>query len=263
MNPNLKSGCGICNCGLISYLLRGRMSQNELHTIGVTEEFRGQIEKVDPRFVREGILRARDRSWKVLHEIWKLLHEGLTELEARRLALDVFASHGVKKHWHQPNIRFGPGTAQTFHDPLQPDYRLRANDAVAMDLGPVWPDDETGLEYEGDVGDSFVFGTDLDAEKCVEAARTLFEEGKKKWAANPGITGKALYEYLTIRASEEGYRLLENVVGHRASDFPHQKYCKEKLPKMEFHPSRYLWVLELQIVHPTRPLGAFYEDLLF
>jgi hypothetical protein len=239
------------------------MSLNELHALGVTEEFRDRIEKVDPRFVREALLRARDQSWKVLREIQTRLVEGLTELEARRLALAVFAEHGVKKHWHQPNIRFGPGTALTFHDPLQPDYRLRANDMVAMDLGPVWSDAATGIDYEGDVGDSFVFGADPTAKKCAETVRSLFEEGKRMWAGDPSLSGKVLYEHLTARALVEGYRLLPNVVGHRASDFPHQRYCKEKLPTMEFHPSGFLWVLELQIVHPTLPLGAFYEDLLF
>jgi CDP-4-dehydro-6-deoxyglucose reductase len=239
------------------------MSRNELHALGVTEEFRDRIEKVDPRFVREGILRARERSWAALREIQGKLVEGLSELEARKLALAVFAERGVKKHWHQPNIRFGPGTALTFHDPLQPEYRLRRDDAVAMDLGPVWADLETEIEYEGDVGDSFVFGENAAAERCANTVRSLFEEGKKKWVAEPSISGKALYEFLGVRSEEEGYRLLPNVVGHRASDFPHQRYCKDKLPQMEFHPSGFLWVLELQIVHPTLPLGAFYEDLLY
>ena len=28
-------------------------------------------------------------------------------------------------------------------------------------------------------------------------------------------------------------------------------------------PADGLWILEIQIAHPTRPIGAFYEDLLF
>ncbi|MFP3748232.1 (Fe-S)-binding protein, partial [Achromobacter sp. SIMBA_011] len=28
-------------------------------------------------------------------------------------------------------------------------------------------------------------------------------------------------------------------------------------------PNAGLWILEIQIAHPTKPFGAFYEDLLY
>jgi hypothetical protein len=141
--------------------------ENTLHSIGVTEEFRSKLEGIDPRFVREGILKARDQTWAVFHEIKAAIKVGMTEPEARKLSIEIFARHGVKKHWHQPSLRFGPGTAHTFYSPLQVDYRLQENDLVFVDLGPVWKDEALGLEYEGDVGDSFVFGKNETLETCV------------------------------------------------------------------------------------------------
>lgn len=236
---------------------------SDLHPIGVTEEFRHLIEGADPRFLKQGMLYARDRSWEAYQAIKRELREGMSEPEARKLSLQIFADFGVvlKKHWHQPWVRFGPGTKLTFSQPMQPDYRLQVGDAVYMDLGPIFKDPETGIEYEGDVGDSFSFGPNPEADQCASFARELFEEGKGHWKL--GWTGKQIYEVIVHRTHEAGYEFRDSVVGHRVGDFPHQRYSKQDLPGLEFTPSSHLWVLELQIVHPTLPVGAFFEDLLF
>jgi hypothetical protein len=84
------------------------------------------------------------------------VQEGMTEREAMKMAFEVFKENGVTKHWHKPYVRFGPGTALSFNDPLQSDYRLQKDDPFYIDLGPAWRDEETGIEYEGDVG-NFLF----------------------------------------------------------------------------------------------------------
>lgn len=38
----------------------------------------------------------------------------MNEPEARKLALEISKKSGVTKHWHQPYIRFGAGTALSF-----------------------------------------------------------------------------------------------------------------------------------------------------
>ena len=235
---------------------------NELHQLGVTEESRSKIEGVHPSFIKEGLLLARAQSWSAFQQIRAQIKEGMTEVQARKLAVSVFADLGCKKHWHQPSIRFGDGTRLTFHKPLRDDYQLRPDDPVYMDLGPVWKESETGIEYEGDVGDSFVFGVNPAADHCIQTARSLFESAKQKWKAEK-CTGKALYEQIAFQAQTAGYQFVENVVGHRLGDFPHQKYSKQELPHVSFYPTGYLWILELQIIHPELPIGAFYEDLLF
>jgi hypothetical protein len=235
---------------------------NDLHALGVTEEFRSKIEGVDPRFIKDGILFARERSWEVFHAIQKEIKIGMNEVQARELAKNIFLAFGVKKHWHQPSIRFGDGTIQTFHRPLNSENILADHSLVFMDLGPVWFHPETQMEYEGDVGDSFVIGENAEAELCVQTVRLLFAEGKAKWLREQ-CSGVELYRYLEERAQALGYRTVPDVTGHRLGDFPHQKYSKQDLPGVGFTPSAHLWILELQIAHPTLPIGAFYEDLLF
>ena len=234
---------------------------NELHPIGVTEEFRHKLEQVGPGFLQAGILAAREKSWEVFRVIKKEMKEGLTEKRAREIAKAIFHDYGCNKHWHQPSIRFGKGTRHTFHQPLREDGPLEINEPVFIDLGPVWYDPISQMEYEGDVGDSFVYGENEEANRCINAIHILFQEGREYWLREK-CTGEFLYQRIREQAKKLGYPLVENVVGHRLGDFPHQKYTKQELPKLEFQPSPGLWILELQIAHPTLPIGAFFEDLL-
>lgn len=233
----------------------------ESDVIAAAELQPGALEKVDPQFVRDGLLRAQDRSWKVLEEVRAATREGMTEDDARRMALEVFSGHGVTKHWHRPYIRFGAGTRLTFHDPIQPDYRLRDGDPFYVDLGPVWKDAELDLEYEGDVGETFVLGANAEAQRCADSAKAIFVEAHSRWQTEK-LSGEAIYRFIAARAQALGYDLAEKVDGHRTGDFPHQKYSRERLARVQHCPAPTLWVLEVQLLHPKLPIGAFYEDVL-
>lgn len=234
----------------------------ELDCLSVIESKPGSIESVDPLFIQEKLKQAQSKSWEVLNKIRSQLSEGLTEDEARKLALKVFQDHGVSKHWHKPYIRFGVGTKLTFHDPLQDNYRLQMGDPVSIDLGPVWPDAETGLSYEGDVGDTFSFGaSNPEVENFAQTVRDLFKEAKSEWHSKK-LTGQEIYEFLGKRAQSMGYKLVAEVAGHRVGDFPHQKYTKERLSRVQFQPKSNIWVLEIQLIHPGLNIGAFFEDIL-
>ncbi len=133
-----------------------------------------------------------------------------------------------------------------------------------VDFGPAWPDAELGLEYEGDYGDTFIFGASgasPEAAKCAAAARQLFGEVKTLWKERQA-SGEAVYAFLDKRATELGYRLHKEVEGHRLADFPHHKYSKERLSKVPFFFSESLWILEVMLVDPQARFGAFFEDLL-
>src|SRR4051812_30329986 len=119
---------------------------NHPHPLGILASSQDAIEAVDPRFLVEGLLRARSKTFIALNEIRGFLKEGMTEEDARILAIDVFRDMGVSKHWHRPYIRFGSGTTLTFHDPIQSDGCLQQHDPYYLDLGPIWPDSELGLE---------------------------------------------------------------------------------------------------------------------
>ena len=125
---------------------------NTPHPLAVLAESQAALEAVGPEFIKAGLYRARDKTKAVFETLKASLKEGMTEDEGRKMTLDVFANLGVKKHWHRPYVRFGLGTSLCFNDPVQPNYHLQKNDACYIDLGPVWRDDETGIEYEGDYG---------------------------------------------------------------------------------------------------------------
>jgi hypothetical protein len=232
---------------------------NDLHFISVTEESQKKLEKVSDKFIKEGLLDARKKSWEAFQHIREQIHPGITEKQGREIAITTLQKLGSQKNWHQPYVRFGPGTILTFYDSLQSDYILRENDPVYMDLGPVW--NFEGLDYEGDVGDTFVVGKNAEAERCSATARKLWQEGFQLWK-DEKATGEKIYAFLRRRAQEENYILLEDIEGHRLSDFPHAQYAKERLAKVPFNPGTCLWILEFQLIHPTLKIGAFYEDLL-
>lgn len=239
------------------------------HSLGAQAQSSSALEAVSPTFVAAGLWKARERTIAVLHEVRARLQEGSTEDEARRLCMSVFAEQGVTKHWHRCYVRFGQGTTLTFHEPLRTDARLRVGDPIYFDLGPVWPGhvlgpEFAGLDYEGDYGESFVFGPPGSApefEICADVARSLFNEAKSEWREKR-LSGEAIYAFLRKRAGELGYTLRLDVEGHRLSDFPHHKFTKQPLARTAFTPQESLWVLEVMLVDPGLRFGAFFEDIL-
>ena len=226
--------------------------------IAVTPE---DLERVDPRFAREAVLRAQEKSWAVLREIRTALRPGMTESQGRALALETFKHHGVTRHWHAPYVRFGPGTLLTFDDPIQDAHALSESDAVYLDFGPVWMDAETGIEVEGDVGEGFAFGVHPAMERCSATARALFQEARALWVKERA-TGERLYTHLRARATELGYELVEHVQGHRTGDYPHKRYTRERVANLKHSPGSCLWVLEVMLRDRATGVGAFFEDVL-
>lgn len=233
----------------------------EIHGLGVYSENQKKLEAVSPDFLKAGLLRAREKTIGLAHEIREALKTGMNEDEGRKLALAIFESHGVKKHWHRPHVRFGPGTRLNFNHPMQLEHRLQPNDYIYLDLGPVWKDEQSGLEYEGDYGDTYVFGEPPFRSQCIEDSHALFDAARKEWKAKK-LTGVELYGFLTREADRLGYDLLQDVAGHRVSDFPHHRFTKASLAEAPFYPSEGLWVLEIQILDRKNPIGAFFEDIL-
>jgi Xaa-Pro aminopeptidase len=221
----------------------------------------GALEAVHPDFVREGLLDARDKTWRAFERIRERLVAGMTEGEARAMARAELQAMGSPRDWHKPYVRFGPGTALTFHDPTQREYRLAPGDAVYIDLGPVWPSGDGALEYEGDVGATFAFGENPEVEACAATARRLFEETAEAWRRGT-LSGEALYGFLAERVAGTEYRLDPRVEGHRVADYPHSRYTTAHLKRLPFAPTPWLWVLEVQIAHRSGRFGAFFEDVL-
>ncbi|MEI7037559.1 M24 family metallopeptidase [Fulvimonas yonginensis] len=212
-------------------------------------------EAVGRRFDAASMLRARERSWAVLHEIRARMRPGIGEDEAQAMAAGVFAQRGVERLWHPPIVRIGSNTTRTYRQRSDPGVRLSEDDIYFIDLGLVFDG------HEGDVGETFATGESRPHLACAQAARTLFDEVARAWR-NEGLSGRALYEFATVQAQAMGWRFNHAIKGHRLGDYPHSVHKGGDLGSLEGTPSPGLWVLEIQIAHPTEPFGAFYEDLL-
>lgn len=212
-------------------------------------------EAVGAAFSLGAMVKARDLTFEAVRRIAAEVRPGVTEGRALEIAQEALEGLGMDRLWHKSIVRFGPGTVETFFAPFEPDRVLQANDIFFVDLGAVFDG------HEGDAGDTFVVGDDAEMAACAEAARVLWRDVAHQWR-DGGVTGEALYDYARHRAAAMGWRLNWEVKGHRVSDFPHAIYKAGALGDLESCPTTGLCILEIQIAHPTRPFGAFYEDLL-
>jgi Xaa-Pro aminopeptidase len=211
-------------------------------------------EAVGDRFDPQQMLHARERTWAALHGIRERMRPGMSEDEAKAEAAEVFRALGMERLWHPVIIRIGRNTTKTYRERSEP-VRLGENDIYFIDLGLVFEG------HEGDVGDTFVVGHAPERQACAEAARELFRVTADAWR-NQGLSGEALYAFAEQQAQAMGWRLNHEIKGHRVSDFPHSVHKAGDLGEYGEAPSSGLWILEIQIAHPTEPYGAFYEDLL-
>ncbi|KZC42028.1 MULTISPECIES: M24 family metallopeptidase [Rhodanobacter] len=212
-------------------------------------------EAVGQRYDPTLMQRAREKSWAALHGIRARMHPGISENEAKVEAADVFRELGVERLWHPAIIRIGANTLKTYRHRSEPGVRLGENDSYFIDLGLVFDG------HEGDVGDTFVVGHAPQRRACAEAARALFGEVADAWRIQ-GLSGQVLYALAGERAAAMGWRFNHAIKGHRISDFPHAIHKGGDLGELEASPSSGLWMLEIQLAHPTEPFGAFHEDLL-
>ncbi len=212
-------------------------------------------EAVGKRFDPALMQRAREQSWAALHGVRERMQPGISEDEAKVAAADVFRQLGIERLWHPVLIRIGANTTRTYRQKSDPAVRLGENDSYFIDLGLVFDG------HEGDVGDTFVVGHAPQRQACADAARTLFGEVAGQWRTQ-GLSGQALYAFARERADAMGWRFNHAIKGHRLSDFPHSIHRGGDLGDLEAAPASGLWVLEIQIAHPSEPFGAFHEDLL-
>ena len=213
-----------------------------------------QWEQVGPRYSLDGMLAAREQTVRALAAIANQLQVGMTTAQALAMAEQTLQAMGASHTWHPTYIRFGDDTVRTPRQGIDPQRRLHASDIAVVDLGPVWDG------YEGDYGDTFVFGEHPLHLACVRALHEVFEETRMAW--HTGLSGRELYDVAERSAQAKGWRLERNLAGHRIADFPHALFGQEKLADLPIVPGEMVWVLEIQLCHPTEPVGAFFEDIL-
>ncbi|CAE6733714.1 hypothetical protein R69658_01934 [Paraburkholderia aspalathi] len=210
---------------------------------------------VGSKYVLESMKYAQRRTWDVVEQLAQRIQPGMLESEATAECKNVLNELGMDRIWHPVLVRFGENTLKTFKQQSDGDPRLKDDDIFFVDLGVVWD------QHEGDAGATFVVGHDAEMKACADAAKTVFDEVEHHWRST-GAGGKALYDFAAERAAALGWRLNLDIKGHRVSDFPHAIYKAGNLGDFADCPDAGLWILEIQLAHPTRPFGSFYEDLL-
>lgn len=214
-----------------------------------------QKQAVGKNFDSQKMLFARDKTFEAVHRIADKVAVGMTETDARAMAMDVLREMGMDRIWHPALLRFGRNTLKKFNEASEGNPILQCNDIFFVDLGVVWDG------YEGDAGATFAVGDDADMRACSEACKVIYDEVEAHWR-NTHCSGKALYDYAEQVANAHGWRLNVEIRGHRVSDFPHAIYRAGDLGDLDEVPEVGLWILEIQIAHPSKAFGAFYEDLL-
>lgn len=212
-------------------------------------------EQVGPAFSVDLMRVAQQQSWAALAQIAAAIKPGMTEATARQLAKDILQRSGVDRLWHPVIIRFGVNTCKIYSEPSEKDTVLQDNDIFFIDLGPVY------AGHEGDVGATFVVGQDTAQQQCAAAAEDLFARVRQRWLQH-GCSGSELYQYAEQQAVALGYELNLAIKGHRLCDYPHKLFPGSNLGDFSGIPRAGIWVLEIQIKHPTLAIGAFYEDVL-
>ncbi|AAY91349.1 M24 family metallopeptidase [Pseudomonas protegens] len=212
-------------------------------------------EAVGLAYSLEGMLHAKRMTWEAIGQIARQVKPGMQESAAREMGLEVLREMGMERIWHPLLIRFGANTLKTFKQRSDGDPLLQENDLFFVDLGVVWD------RHEGDCGATFVVGDDAEMHACAAAAKSLFDQVHDHWQSHL-VAGPELYRYAQEQARAMGWVLNLDIKGHRVSDFPHAIYRAGDLGDFAACPQVGLWILEIQIAHPTRPFGAFYEDLL-
>jgi Xaa-Pro dipeptidase len=217
-----------------------------------------------------GLLEAQNKARQLLKQIEerKLLKIGSTEREVTDqiydLALDLY---GTKKHWHKRIVRTGANSVLTFQvNP--PDLTLQKNDLVYLDLGPVFD------EFEGDIGKTYLLGSDLQKAKLLEDLERIWGEAKVYYLKRPSMTGAELWARVIELTQESGWSYGSHIAGHIMGEFSHKQNYGD-LPEHRINELNHVpmdspgqdetkrnWILELHMVHPDQEYGAFFEDLL-
>ena len=212
-------------------------------------------EAVGQKFALATMRQAQAKAWEALDRIAAEIEPGMREADAIEMGEQILDAMGMEHPWHPLLIRFGPNTLSIFSDKSDENVVLGEDDIYFIDMGPVFHG------HEGDTGQTFVTGEDREMAACAAASKTLFDRVRDRWDGGK-VSGVDLYEYAAREAQAMGWMLNLDIKGHRVSDYPHSIYKGGNLGSFEGLPVAGIWVLEIQIRHPTRPFGAFYEDLL-
>jgi methionyl aminopeptidase len=214
-----------------------------------------ELESTGATFSVAQLMDVRSRTRKAVGLIADQVEVGMVEEDAKTRARATLSELGMRRGWHHIIVRFGPNTTKDFMERSEPGVVLGTDDIFFVDIGPIYQG------CEGDAGDTFVVGSDPEHHRAKADARIIWDQVRDHWFTT-GVTGNELYDFAIATAEGLGWKLNMDLSGHRLSEFPHSAHYDGSLADVAFRPKPNLWVLEIAIIHPERPFGAFYEDLL-
>src|SRR5580658_8246386 len=214
-----------------------------------------ELEGTGEKFSLDSLLDVRARTRRAVHLIADQVRPGMSEDEAKAIARDILKGMEMRRGWHHIIVRCGTNTTKDFMERSEPGVVLGDDDIFFVDIGPVYGD------FEGDAGDTFVFGDNPLHLKAKVDAREIWEIVRAKWFAE-NLSGRELYDFAIDTTESMGWTLNMDLSGHRLSDYPHSAHYDGPLAEVDFKPNANLRVLEIAIAHPDATFGAFYEDLL-
>lgn len=221
--------------------------------------------------VAESLGQAQDRAEELFAAIIAngLIQPGKLEGElSKEIHALARAQFGVSRHWHKRIVRAGPNTMLGYHDEV-PERRIRDDDIVYLDLGPVFG------EWEADFGRSYALGSDPLKHKLVDDLAVAFERGKDFFRRTPDVTAGELYDHVVALADAAGWEFGALTAGHLIGHFPHERESEASKKRFSIRHGNDLWmrepdaqgamrhwILEIHLIDRTREIGGFYEQLL-
>lgn len=213
-------------------------------------------ETVGELFHLDKLQAARNRTLEILLEVAAQIRPGMVEGDAKKILQLTQEKFGAPKSWHPPQIRFGENTLLPFGVKGVENVPLKRDDIYFLDIGPILDG------HEGDVGRAFTLGDSSELQQCCADVEAIWHEVRNHWEQSR-VSGEQLYKFAENCAQKRGWILsLQKANGHRISDFPHAAKIRGSIEGFVETPAPNRWILEIQICHPTKSFGAFYEDLL-
>ena len=179
----------------------------------------------------------------------------MVEEDAKARARETLSGLSMRRGWHHIIVRFGPNTTKDFMERSEPGVVLGATTSSS------WASARCTGVAKGTPGTPSWSAPIPSTTGPKKEDRTIWN----KVRADGSPTGPPVTNSTTRDRDHRGlgWKLNLDLSGHRLSDYPHSAHYDGSLADVDFRPSPNVWVLEIAIAHPHRPIGAFYEETCY
>lgn len=219
----------------------------------------------------ESLIDAENKAFELFKSIESenLIVAGKKESELNSEIFELAKSQfGIEKFWHKRIVRAGKNTLLPYRE-NPPDLVLQENDILFFDFGPVFED------WEADIGKTYVIGNDSEMLQLSKDVVTIWQLVNAHYQSKKdSITSSELYAFTCETAATFGWKYGNEHAGHIIGQFPHEKIIGDdvfhyihpentaEMSELDKMGNSRNWILEIHLIHPTREIGAFHEQLM-